>query len=64
MDACEKYEQVGKGVPPESLVGSSFIIEGRMGKGRRPPSFSLFFFFFFLLFRAAPTAYGVSQARG
>ena len=26
--------------------------------------FFFFFFFFFLLFRAAPEAYGVSQARG
>jgi len=41
----------------------SKIKNGRIGESI-PFLFFFFFFFFFLLFRATPTAYGNSQARG
>ena len=40
MDACAVYEWVEEGVlHPENLVGFSFIIKGKVARGRRTLSF-------------------------
>ena len=35
-----------RGCCPENLVGYTFIIKGKVGRGRRPSASSFFFFFF------------------
>lgn len=65
QDFCEKYKRTGKGVPDlKSLVGYSFIIEGKVGKERRPSLSSLSRRHIFIISSFSMLSRGVFSLRG